>query len=80
MLSTKEAYGRAYGTGRSHARSPYLQHRPPACWGRCPQTPFLSINLYISQNIIPIYNLQYYIIYTKLLSILSTNLKVLFYI
>ena len=41
-IKTLQAFGRAYGTGHSHARSPLLQHRPSACWGRCPQTPFLN--------------------------------------
>ena len=29
--------------GRSQARSPYLQHVPSACWGRCPQTPIFIL-------------------------------------
>jgi len=32
-LLTVQAFGRAYGTGRSQAHSPYLQHRPQLVGG-----------------------------------------------
>ena len=51
-LIHEQAFGRAYGTGRSQAHSPCLQHWPSACWGRCPQTPFFHMcNSLLSSSI-----------------------------
>ena len=42
VLYSGQAYGRAYGTGRSHARSPCLQHRPQLAGGVAPEPPFIT--------------------------------------
>ena len=42
VIYYRQAYGRAYGTGRSHARSPRLQHRPQLAGGVAPEPPFIT--------------------------------------
>src|ERR1700679_3995371 len=37
----RQAFGHALGLGRSHARSPYLWHRPQLVGGVAPKPPFI---------------------------------------
>jgi hypothetical protein len=40
VLLLGQAFGHAYSMGRSHAHSPYLQHRPKLVGGVAPKPPF----------------------------------------
>jgi hypothetical protein len=51
-----QVFGRAYGTGRSHAHSPRLQHRPQLVGGIAPKPPFFttqhSFYLYVVSSLL----------------------------